>query len=285
MVFALVSCEPPKSSSPKPCTRADRFTLAKKVDNTYTLTICEGVQTIAEGEFSAEAIVDSKNLNTQLKDKLGAEPNEAITAIVLPSTLETIEDYGFFGHTKVTGKFTVPKQVQSIGKKSFKSLGNRSSSLIIEFAEPSQLTSIGEDAFNAARTSVLKLPQSLETIESGAFLNLEGVRAATTFTIPANVKKIGHLGLTIVSRPIKGTLTIESPHLIRTPKDKTQTRTGNLSRNVFIVPIINPASHFTTIKLLKEVYNSYTTADLNAIFGTGATYQDLDGNAHPAKTS
>ena len=238
---------------------------------------------LPKASFSAEAIVDSKNLNTQLKDKLSAEPNEAITAIVLPSTLETIEDYAFFGHTKVTRTFTVPKQVQSIGKKSFKSLGNRSSSLIIEFAEPSQLTSIGEDAFNAARTSVLKLPQSLETIESGAFLNLQGVRAATTFTIPANVKKIGHLGLTIVSRPIKGTLTIESPHLIRTPTDKTQTRTGNLSGNVFIAPIINPASNFTTIKLPKVVYDSYTTADLNAIFGTGAAYQKLDGTAHAAK--
>ena len=195
---------------------------------------------------------------------------------------KTTGDYAFYNHRKVKETFTVPKQVQSIGISSFYGLGAESSSLIIEFAEPSSLVTIGEKAFNQARTSVLKLPQSLETIGTNAFLDLTGVSAATTFTIPANVKKIGALGFGNSSnQAIKGTLTIESPHLVRTPTDKTQNRTGNLGNSlfIFVIPPTKP-SNFTTIKLPKVVYDSYTAADLNTIFGTGATYQDLDGNDH-----
>ena len=292
MVFALVSCDPPKSPK-KPCAAGEpkgeaRYTLAKNADNTtYTLTIAECVKTIAEGEFSSLGSVSvgirEKGVATRLK--LDAKPEEAVTAIVLPSTLQTIGDYAFYNHTKVTGTFTIPKQVQSIGKNSFQKLGALSSALNITFAESSQLTVIKEEAFKLARISVLKLPQSLETIEDGAFLNLTGVSAANTFTIPANVKKIGGLGFANARQTIKGTLTIESRHLIRTPKDINQDLTGNLGQSLFVMAHIIPAGNFTTIKLLKNVYDSYTTADLDAIFGTGATYQKLDGTAHAAKTS
>ena len=291
LVFALVSCDPPKS--PKPCaagepTGANRFTLTPKADNTYTLTIAECVKTIAEGEFSAEASVGSgaskKDFDSKLTGKLGATPREAVTTIVLPSTLETIGDYAFYNHTKVTGTLTIPKQVQSIGESSFNELGAVSSALDITFAVPSQLGTLGEKAFNSARTSVLKLPQSLENIGISAFQDLRGLSAVTTFTIPANVKNVGAIAFFIRRTPISGTLIIESSHLVRTPADTTQARTGSLGDGLFVFNR-DPRSNFTTIQLPKAVYDSYTTADLNIIFGTGVTYQDLNGNPHPAKTS
>ena len=244
------------------------------------------VKTIAEGEFSAVESFGTgagkKNLTTQLKGKLGKKPDEAITAIVLPSTLQTIGDYAFYSHTNVTGTFTVPEQVNSIGENSFYSLGKNSSSLAITFTEPSQLTTIGKGAFYLARTSVLKLPQSLKTIEDFAFLDLEGVSATNTFTIPANVESVGSLAFADLIRPvITGTLTIESPYLIRTPADTAQELTGNLGSGLFMLTGNGTLkSNFTTIKLPKVVHKSYKTAELAAIFGTGVTYQDLNGNDH-----
>ena len=284
MVFALVSCDPPKSSSPKPCTRADRFTLTKKVDNTYTLTICEGVQTIAEGEFSAVESIGSgakkKDLATRLKDQLGGTPQEAVTAIVLPSTLQTIGDYAFTEHKKVTGTFTVPKQVQSIGEYAFQSLGFSAASLDIAFPTDSQLTVIKENAFNFARTNNLILPKSVEIIEKFAFSQLRGANI-DSFKIPQNVKKIG--GGAFRKSPVNfsGILTIESTHLVRTPANTTQPRTGTMGVQLFVDQTFGPRpTNFTAIKLPKAVYDSYTAAELNTIFGTGATYQDLDGNDH-----
>ena len=154
--------------------------LPKKSTTTYTLTICEGVQTIAEGEFSAVESIGSgakkKDLTTRLKDQLGAKPDEAITAIVLPSTLQTIGDYAFTEHKKVTGTFTVPKQVQSIGEYAFQSLGFSAASLDIAFPTNSQLTVIKENAFNLARTNNLILPKSVEIIEKFAFSQLRGCK-------------------------------------------------------------------------------------------------------------
>ena len=102
-------------------TTTPRFTLTQKADKTYALTIAEGVKTIVEGEFAAVESFGTgagkKELKTRLIGRLGANPDEAITTITLPSTLETIEDYAFYVHTKVEGTFTVPKQVNSIGRK------------------------------------------------------------------------------------------------------------------------------------------------------------------------
>ena len=273
LLAVFLSCDPESSGSGS---APPRFTLAPNKDRTtFTLTISEGVKTITEGEFSALTSIGrgaaKKDFDTQLTGKLGADPSTAVTEIILPSTLVSVGAYAFFEHKKVQGKFMIPKRVRTIGNKSFQSLGAEQSSLRIEFEEPSQLTAIGDEAFTLAYTDVLKLPKSLETIGTSAFYELKGLSATNTFTIPRNVKRIEPLAFMTFDTPkITGTLTIESPYL----------KQPSMSNNLFIFATRGATNFTTAIKLHKEVYDSYTATERNNIFGSGATYQDLDGNPH-----
>ena len=287
MGAVLYSCNPDSSSSGSTtkCSGGEpkgeaRYKLAKK--GTYTLTIAECVTAITKGEFSAVTSTGSgarkKDFNTQLAGKLGTKPEEAVTTIVLPSTLLTIGDYAFYGHNRINGRVMIPKQIRTIGENSFYNLGSvwgSTSHVTIEFEEPSQLTAIGKDAFAFANIRELKLPESLETIGTGAFSNLTHLISTNRFTIPGNVKVLSPAAFLVIRNPaIGGTLTIESRHLVK----------PNLGENLFILANTGVASNFTTaIKLHKAVYDSYTNAELNNIFGTGATYQKLDGTTHTPK--
>ena len=277
--------------------QAPRFTLTKNADNTtYTLAVAEGVTTVAKGEFSSIGSVGGTGgtpkttLNTRIKGALlGARPQDAITAITLPSTLETIEDYAFYRNLIIHGTLTIPKQVQSIGKYAFYSVfhTNRTSPLTLGFEDESQLRTIGMGAFRHRRIGVLKpLPERLEVIGKNAFANNH--ITTTSLIIPRNVTRIAGWAFANLNDTITGTLTIESPHLARTPNDQAQKKTGALGDNLFVYSIMGSgiqASNFSTIKLHQAVYDSYTQAELTQIFGTGTRgkYQDLDGSALPAK--
>ena len=142
-------------------------------------------------------------------------------------------------------------------------------------------------AFRHRRIGVLKtLPERLEVIGKNAFANNH--ITTTSLIIPRNVTRIGGWAFANLNDTITGTLTIESPHLARTPNDQAQKKTGALGDNLFVYSIMGSgiqASNFSTIKLHQAVYDSYTQAELTQIFGTGTRgkYQDLDGNALPAK--
>ena len=98
--------------------------------------------------------------------------------------------------------------------------------------------------------------------------------------IPENVKKLGnHVFGT--NTTFQGTLTIESPHLVRTPADTAQPKTGRLGNNLFFHFTLFPTSPFTQIILHKRVFDSYTQTDLNAIFGTGGSYVDIADRTTP----
>ena len=270
---ALVSCDPEGSSDSAP----PRFVLAANNDGrTFTLTISEGVKTIAEGEFAAVTSTGAgarqRNFNSKLAGKLGAKPGEAVTTIVLPSTLESIGDYAFYSHRRVKGRLVIPKQVRTIGMYSFADV-SRSSSVTLEFEEPSQLTAIGKSAFSFFRlNNVVKLPESLETIGGGAFYEAT-FPVTNTFRIPAKVKRISPTAFfSFSTHQIRGTLTIASPHLTK----------PNLGEHLFRLG--SDRSNFTTIQLHQAVYDSYTKAELSAIFGIGTiAYQKLDGTPHTPK--
>ena len=275
--------------------QAPRYTLTKNADNTtYTLAVAEGVTSAARGEFSALDNVPESTpkitLNTRLKGVfLGAEPESAITAITLPSTLETIEDHAFRNNQKVQGTLTIPKAVQSIGENAFASDAFFISSreLTLTFEDESQLRTIGESAFfDTGIRQLGPLPERLEVIGKSAF-GSNGI-ITTSLIIPRNVTRIGDGAFSKYRNRITGTLTIESPDLARTPNDRAQKKTGALGDNLFVYSIVGrgiQASNFSTIKLHQAVYDSYTQAELTQIFGTGTRgkYQDLDDNALPAK--
>ena len=257
--------------------QAPRFTLTKNADNTtYMLAVAEGVATAAKGEFaSTESTRGSTpiTLNTRLKGALlGAEPQDAITTITLPSTLVTIEDYAFWEHEKVQGTLTIPKTVQSIGKYAFESLGLDSgagSLLVIAFAPDSQLTTIKAEAFVNTGITSLTLPEKLETIGTGAFAYPRLTdKKMSSFTIPANIKNIGVAAFSRMRFSDSATLTIQSPGV-------------TLGDQLFVTSSTDTV--FTTVKLPQVVYDRFTKAELESRFGQVTAYQHLDGRAHTPK--
>ena len=257
-----------------------RFTLTQKTDKTYTLAVADGVTSIAKGEFATEDEKDSDGaiktaLDTSLKGSLlgVAKLEEAITTITLPSTLTRIEDYAFFNNVSVKGTLTIPAKVQSIGKKAFNFAGlSETEGFSLIFANGSQLTTIGDNAFKSTRINRFALPEQLVTIGSEAFSTISVAQNTSSLIIPAKVKTIG-IGA-FYRQKFKGsaTLTIRSLHL-----EKTVSTTPIGAKLFVIFP--TDTSPFTTIKLPKKVYGSYTKAELEDRFGAGTNYQTLDGTA------
>ena len=269
---------------PNEPTGNDRFTLKQNpgtaANPTYTLTV-NCVRTVTPGEFSSIASSVSAPAsilsNTRLAGQLGSSPTRRVTAIELPDTLRTIGNYAFYQHTGITGEFAIPAAVESIGLGAFRYLG-QSGGPRLRFAQDSRLKTIGIVAFNFAGISAMPpLPQSLETVGVRAFEEAFDAAAGSSlsnFVIPANVTSVGNYAFG--STVFNGTLTIRSPHLTRTPTDRTQTRTGRLGSSIFTESgAATVTQEFTRIVIPRAVFTSYTQTDLNAIFGSGGNYVDL----------
>ena len=261
----------------------NRFTLKQNpgtaANPTYTLTIADCVRTVTPGEFasvsSSPGAPESIISNTRLAGRLGTRPSERVTAIELPDTLRTIGNRAFYSHQKVTGEFTIPAAVESIGLGAFDSLG-KNGQVRLRFAQDSRLKTIENIAFVYAQISAMTpLPQSLETIGLRAFeqaFTVDAGPSLSNFVIPANVMSVGDYAFG--SRIFNGTLTIRSPHLTRTPA--TGTRTGKLGSSIFTEAFAAALTQeFTKIVIPRTVFTSYTQTDLNAIFGPGGNYVDL----------
>ena len=257
--------------------QAPRYTLTKNTDNTtYTLAVAEGVTTVEKGEFSSTGkespYASEITLNTRIKGALlGADPYDAITVITLPSTLEVLEDFAFSGHLRVQGTLTIPKQVQRIGENAFEFLGSSLTrgSLVLVFEKDSQLTAIKYSAFEASAITSFTLPEQLETIGAWAFSNPRAAGNMSSLTIPANVKNIENGAFVALKMNSNATLIIKSHHLTA------------LKNQLFVRRSTDTV--FTTVKLPKAVYDSYTKAQLADRFGRVTAYQDLNGNAHTPK--
>ena len=264
-----------------------RFDLTPNADgSTYTLTVNCGVRTITRGEFASDhsSVPTSAKVNTRLAGRLGAtNQSDKVTAIELPESLIRIERQAFSSHQKVSGELTIPPTVKYIGVAAFSHLSSRSSSLErvrLNFPRNSKLKFIGSQAFrNAGIQAFPRLPQSLETVEGDAFSAVVHP-AVSDFVIPENVTELGDYVFG-TNATFQGTLTIESPHLVRTPADTTQPKTGRLGNSLFFPLTVTPTSPFTQIILHKRVFDSYTQTDLNAIFGTGGSYVDIADRITP----
>ena len=84
---------------------------------------------------------------------------------------------------------------------------------------------------------------------------------------------------------MSGTLTIESPHLERTPPLNPSgtphpDKRGRLGDALFFA-FGTGASPFTSIILHQTVFNSYSQTDLDTIFGTGGSYVDFADKTTP----
>ena len=272
-----------------------RFSLTPPGGPAYTLTIEDCVRTIAAGEFTPTPVrvtdpsdsTQTITAATRLAGLLGSSGQSGkVTAIILPESLISIGESAFSSHRKVNGELIIPASVDRIGKQSFAFLGGfyieaASRNGSVKFAPNSKLREIGDFAFlGSIIDTVSELPATLETIGEGAFLSSNfGIRS-TNFIIPENVESIGDgaFAVTGTSAPrVSGKLTIASPKLTRIPGDTTQARTGRLGSRLFRVQLAGTTlvNSFTTIALHEAVFNSYTQADLEAIFGTGGQYVDI----------
>ena len=262
----------------------NRFTLKQNpgtaANPTYILTIADCVRTVTPGEFlSGGPLTTTDDANSRIAALLGtSRRTEKVTAIELPDTLRTIGNNAFHGHQVVTGEFTIPAAVESIGLGAFRYLGAASEAVRLRFAQDSRLKTIGIAAFNLADISAMPpLPQSLETVGFRAFEKAFTSAAGpslSNFVIPANVRSVGNNAFG--SPTFSGTLTIRSPRLTHTPTNTAQTRTGRLGSSIFTEGgAAAVTQEFTKIVIPRAVFITYTQADLNAIFGSGGNYVDL----------
>ena len=270
-----------------------RFTLEQNPGTesspAYTLSITEGVKTIEPGEFASESrqVTDPADSTrqitavTKLAGLLGStNQDRKVTTIELPNSLVNIREDGLARHRGVKGELIIPAAVESIGKEAFATLSNSSpSGVSLKFAPNSKLKVIGDTAFQDSKiVGLSRLPDSLESIEAYAFSNAFAADIES-FTIPANVKSVGTAAFMRISSSVgrfTGTLTIESPHLTRNPPlDPPNTPGAKIGRfGDTLLQIAfgggTPTNQLTAIYLPRVVFDSYTQADLNAIFGTFA---------------
>ena len=266
----------------------DAYIFTLKADNTYKLTVKEGVTAIPANEFSVKFDLASSRLKAspiiqRYATISGERPTILISEIQLPSTLKTIGNFAFHRNLSVRGNFTIPGNVETIGDDAFTFLGASyggtaaPSRPAITFESGSRLKTVGRRAFAVARSSsALVLPNGLETIGAEAFRDF--IMPSSPLVIPASVRKIGDRAF----RSFDGItgFTINSVNLTYDAADP------RLGSDLFGSGA-NRKSTITSIKLPPAVYSSYPNrAALTAIFGTEITaapngYQDLSGTPHP----
>jgi hypothetical protein len=112
--------------------------------------------------------------------------NKAVTSVIIPSTVTTIDggaSGAFNGCTSLTN-VTIPNSVTSIGKNAFIGCTGLKSITI-----PNSVTSIGNDAFRGCtELRNVTIPNNVTSIGNRAF---SGCYSFTSVTIPRNVSTIG----------------------------------------------------------------------------------------------
>ena len=110
--------------TPLPTTAADddRYTFTQKPDGSFKLTV-NCVTAIPANTFSASTASPSPILQ-RLVESSGKGITEVLTAIELPPTLKTIGNRAFINNRHVTGNFTIPRNVHTIGRPAFQNVGS-----------------------------------------------------------------------------------------------------------------------------------------------------------------
>ena len=263
---------------PEPAGTA-RYSFTEKSAGKFKLTVNNCVREIGNGEFSSLGTIITAKANAESANKFNM-----ITEIDLPPTLRKIDNEGLFGHSSISGTLRIPRNVETLITRALNSVGSSSSTnpdgYTLFFEAGSKLKSIGDSVFRTSRLKDFRFPENLETIDLGAFQNVRfffsaGFSPAGTLTIPAKVSKIGDLAFSRTSSGGSGITTVD----IRSKalaKPSGATANFPLGNNLF-----QNVTGITEIKLPAEVYDSYTKAQLQAIFGSTFTnYRRPDGTAY-----
>ena len=267
----------PLTPVPEP-TGTDRYSITPQSSGypNYKLTV-NCVRSIRDNEFDADGrIIKTANLWN------GIPVLTTITEIALPPTLKSIGYRGLRGHGRMSKTLMIPRNVETLGKEAFQNLRKYDGDgPTVAFETGSRLKTIGVKAFAGSTLIDLTLPENLETIENQAFFNVQFFLNTTEFPsgaliIPAKVSKIGTEAFARVRIGIRA-LDIRSELLAKPP--------GAVSnfplRNDLLGSGGRRSPAITSITLPPKVYNSYTRAELQAIFGSSfSNYRKPDGTAY-----
>jgi hypothetical protein len=182
--------------------------------------------------------------------------NEAHQLIFATSSeLTTIGANAFYNLLYFSGNLVIPASVTSIGDYAFSSYGSSSSNteLSLSFAQSSQLTAIGSNAFASCSkfTGDLALPAGVTSIGNSAFSGCSGLNGA--LTLPSALKSIGDRAFYNCSGLQFAPVTI--------PSEMTK-----IANNTFY-----GCSKLTSVIL----HDGITEIGSNALYGTGITAIDL----------
>ena len=265
------------TAKPEP-TGANRYTFTPKGSSTFKLTVNNCVREITNNEFRGDGpIIRAKAVREGVA---GFASVLMITEISLPPTLTRIGDSGFRNNNSIAGTLIIPRNVETIGNRAFQSLGVSlgTGSVMVNFESGSRLRTIGNGAFSLSRLQDFVLPENLETIGERAFEGTAFVLSSTVrkLTIPANVSKIGDRAFGSTTASFNSGITdfeILSDALAKPAGAASPFPLGNnLFQNV---------TGIAKVTLPQAVYDSYTKADLQAIFGSTFTnYRKPDGTAY-----
>ena len=264
---------------PEP-TGTDRYSITPQPSGSpnYKLTV-NCVRSIRDNEFDADGrIIKTANVWD------GIPVLTTITEIALPPTLKSIGDRSLRGHSRMSKTLTIPRNVETLGEEAFQNLRRYYvDGPTVVFETGSRLKTIGVSAFAGSTLIDLTLPENLETIENKAFFNVKFFLNTTEFPsgaliIPAKVSKIGTQAFAGVRIGIKA-LDIRSELLAKPP--------GAVSNFPLRKDLLGGGSGsprspaITSITLPQKVYNSYTRAELQDIFGSSFSgYRKPDGTAY-----
>ena len=258
---------------PKPA-GTDRYSITQKSPGSYKLTVKECVQEIGNDEFNAAGTIITNFAVAEGGAAL--DRNRIITEIALPSTLRSIGEKGFRTHYLMSGTLTIPRNVETLAGQAFTALGsaNPTAPPTVVFETGSRLTTIGNIGFLRSRLKDFTLPENLETIEAEAFSAATfsfsaDFSSSGTLIIPAMVSKIDARAFSYVTGITA--VDIRSDRLAK-PTGANFTLGNDLFQNV---------TGITEIKLPQTVYDSYTKAELQTIFGSSFTnYRKPDGTPY-----
>ena len=248
------------------CTGTDRYSITQKSPGSFKLTVKECVREIGNSEFSS-----SGTIITAAAASEGVDAGQMITEIALPSTLRSIGVSGFTGHGLLSGTLMIPQNVETLADEAFQNMALISSApLAVVFETGSKLRSIGNYTFFQSRLKDFTLPENLETIEPFAFFSA-AFSPPGTLIIPSKVSRIGNKAFGRVSGITA--VDIRSDQLFKLDGAAGSFPLGN---NLF-----QGVSGITEIKLSQRVYDSYTKAQLQVIFGSSFTnYRRPDGTPY-----
>ena len=264
---------------PEPAGTA-RYSITPRTAGGFKLTVNNCVREIGNGEFASNGTIIAAKATAE-----GVNASFLITEIDLPPTLRKIDNEGLWGNFSVSGTLRIPRNVETLITRALQGVGASTSAnpdgYILSFEAGSKLKFIGANAFRVNRLKDFRFPENLETIDLGAFQNARfffstGFFPAGTLIIPAKVSKIGEQafrssqGITVVD--------IRSKQLAKP--------VGAVAADFPLQPnLFQNVTGINEIKLPAEVYDSYTKAQLQAIFGSTFTnYRRPDGTTYDFAT-